>query len=106
MNNIRLNALTVTRRSRSPGLDDSTIFIALPPSAWRVSFPDSPGCSCGKCNGVAYWDTLAVGATPRKGQADVTWTVHYPELHAGTPEAYARLAREASPAPIPATLGD
>ena len=62
---------------------NDTIFIPLPRELWRIATDGR--CSCGKgyCarEGVAYWDTLAVGATKSTKGRDYTWTVHYPELH-------------------------
>jgi hypothetical protein len=55
-----------------------TIFIPLPPEAWRKA----NGCSCKVCKADGtdgYWDTLAVSAT--KENYETTWQVHYPELH-------------------------
>jgi hypothetical protein len=67
----------------------NTIFVALPPSAWRII---DGGCSCRYCSdtdlvpGPAYWDTLVISAKPAKKNArDYATTCHYPELQGAKP---------------------
>ena len=68
---------------------EKTVFVPLPPEAWRPVGPG--GCQCKTCRDdggpkgseVAFWDTLAVEKDkPAKDHDDTTWVVHYPELHA------------------------
>jgi hypothetical protein len=56
----------------------NTIFIPLPRSQWKACGK----CHCQNCQGRdGFWDTLAIAASPRKGEADTAWTVHRPEGH-------------------------
>ena len=68
---------------------EKTVFVPLPPEAWRPVGPG--GCQCKTCredggtkgSEVAFWDTLCVEKDkPAKEHSDTTWVVHYPELHA------------------------
>jgi hypothetical protein len=80
---MEFNGLPVTRSK-----DDSTIFIPLPPEAWRLI---DGSCLCDSCripdastsrgyrSGTAFWDTLAI-RTKAEG-TDTTWAVHMPEIH-------------------------
>lgn len=68
MENVTLNGINVKRVK-------DAIFIPLPRALWT----GGGGCSCGKCDGSGYWDTLAVSRVADKH--DWTWTVHYPELN-------------------------
>ena len=70
MENLKLNGIEVNRVGVS-------IFVPLPRELSRTC----GGCCCGKCDGVGYWDTLAVATEPQGMGRDTTWTVHYPELH-------------------------
>jgi len=58
-----------------------TLFVRLP---YALRKPIAGGCQCPHCTAHPHdtprWDTLAVDAT----NPAVTWTVHYPELVAGT----------------------
>ncbi len=71
-----------------PFKDNKTRYVPLPPALWRWSGGDGR-CNCGKCAGLAWWDTLAV---PPEGER--TWMVHFPELH-GSPEVYKARSLEA-----------
>jgi hypothetical protein len=57
-------------------IGNQTILIPLPREMWLDA---GEGCICGKCDGHAYWDTLAVSQNKRGD--DRTWTVHAPEAH-------------------------
>jgi len=69
--------------SRKHQAKSGTIFIPLPRALWTVSLDGK--CACHECAKLpqvpAYWDTLAVSVNPTPGKADVTWVVHYPEVH-------------------------
>lgn len=70
----KLNGTRVTRVTDHR--DVTVIFIPLPGPLWR----SCGTCNCLHCKGrEAFWDTLAVCATP--GQPDTTWTVHMPEIN-------------------------
>jgi hypothetical protein len=61
----------------------NTILIPLPVGQWRIAGDGSCDCPiCKKDGTTCYWDTLAVSAIfSPTGNADLTWTVHAPELH-------------------------
>ena len=69
-------------RYTNPKTKETTIFVPLPPSQWRV--PDG-GCVCDVCKRdgtIGFWDTLVIGAKyPKPGMNDFASTCHYPELH-------------------------
>jgi hypothetical protein len=76
-----------------------TILIALPPCAWDIS--SGQGCRCGLCHGIGAWDTLAVSVKrDTRSASDRTWTVHAPEMHAASPDAYRALAAPFLPSPL------
>jgi hypothetical protein len=65
-----LNGATIHRRG-------DTIFIHLPRELWR----SAGNCNCPVCKGQeAFWDTLALAATRKRGESDHAFTVHYPEF--------------------------
>lgn len=66
-----MNGINVTRKEKA-------IFVPLPREMWRSS--GTTPCTCGKCFGTGYYDTLAVSNEPLKRFSDTTWMVHYPEL--------------------------
>ena len=67
-----LQGIKVTRRG-------STILIPLPKKLWRLVRRDTP-CKCGHCDGIAFWDTLAVDTRQSQDAYGRTWRVHAPEL--------------------------
>ena len=62
-----------------------TIFAPLPRAMWRRI---EHACCCRHCDPkdgqprrAPYWDTLAIAAKAPSNRADLTWTVHAPEMH-------------------------
>ncbi len=77
---MQLNGIRYQRQAQHP---KGAIFIPLPKAAWKLS---GGSCSCGKCDGLGAYDTLAIDPSQADPNRQITWMVHYPELQATLPQ--------------------
>jgi hypothetical protein len=79
-----MNGTLITRYT-STTTKETSIFIPLPISEWRIACSDGKcGCDVCKADGdetLAFWDTLVVSAKPPKKGNDYASVCHYPSLH-------------------------
>jgi len=72
------------------------VFLPLPPALWTESgFATTDDgkrcCSCGRCSGFGFWDTLMMARNPKGNHTGHACTVHAPEYH-GDVERYRKMA--------------
>jgi hypothetical protein len=76
---------TILTRYTNERTKETTIFLPLPVSEWRLAGDGNCGCDvCKSDEGrtLAFWDTLTISAKPpKKGHNDYASVCHHPGLH-------------------------